>query len=362
MSEILLIPGPTPVPPAVLKAMDAQMINHRSAEFTALAKECHEGLQWIFQTQNHVIIMPCAGTGGLETAVVNLVSPGDHVLACTIGAFGDRFAKAAEAYGCKVEKMEEPWGRAIDPQKLAARLAEDKQGSIKLILVTHNETSTGITNPLKEIAAVCRNHPALLAVDAVSSLGAIDLKTDEWGIDVVVTGSQKALMCPPGFCAISVNGRAWEACEKSKMPRLYFDWRGYKKQIAKLHTPYTPAVSLYYALAASLKLIREEGLEKAFARHARVARICREGVKELGLELFADPNHFSDTVTAVKAPSGVDPAELRKAVRQKGFVLAGGQGHLVDQIFRIGHLGYISEADVRSGLKAIGEALAQIRG
>ncbi len=357
MSEILLIPGPTPVPPQVLKAMDAQMINHRGGEFTTVARECHEGLQWIFQTKNDVIILPCAGTGGLETAVVNLVSPGDHVLACTIGAFGDRFAKAAEIYGCKVEKMEEPWGKAIDPNKLAARLAEDKEGSIKLILVTHNETSTGVTNPLKEIAAVCQSHPALLAVDAVSSLGAIDLKTDEWGIDVVVTGSQKALMCPPGFAAVSVNDRAWEACEKSKMPRLYFDWRGYKKEIAKLQTPYTPAVSLYYALREALKLIREEGLENVFARHTRVAQVCRNGVNELGLDLFADPNHFSDTVTAVKVPAGVDPAELRKSVKKKGFVLAGGQGKITDSVFRIGHLGYISEADVRNGLKAIKEVL-----
>lgn len=361
MAETLLIPGPTPVPRRVAEAMLAPMINHRSEKFTAMAREIQEGLRAVFQTKNDVLILPCAGTGGLEAAIVNTLSPGDKVLACTVGAFGDRFAKAAEIYGAQVERFEEPWGKAIDPAKLAERLRQDKNGEIKAILVTHNETSTAITNPLAEIAAACQDHPALLMVDAVSSLGAIDLKTDEWGIDVVITGSQKALMCPPGLALISVSPAAWAACEEAKMPRFYFDWRGYKKDIAKLQTPYTPALSLYYALREALAMIQEEGLNKVFARHQRVAQICRDGVKALGLQLFADEKYASDTVTAVRAPAGIELPRLHKAMRERGFVLAGGQGKIQDSVFRIGHLGFILEDNVRSGLDALGQVLQELK-
>ena len=362
MPETLLIPGPTPVPERVAHAMLQPMINHRGEQFTVLAREVQEGLQAVFRTQNPVIIFPSAGTGGLEAALVNVLSPGDKVLACTIGAFGDRFAKIAGIYGADVERLAAPWGQAIDPATLRERLRADRDRQIKAVLITHNETSTGVTNPLARLAEVVREHGALLLVDAVSSLAAIDLQTDAWGIDVVITGSQKALMCPPGLALMSVGPRAWAAAETAKMPRLYWDWAGFRKEMAKLQTPYTPAISLYYALREALRMIGEAGLATVLERHATLGRACREGVTALGLELLADPRYYSDTVTAIRVPQGIEPAALRKAVRQRGVIIAGGQGTLTDSIVRIGHLGHVTEADLRAGLQALREALADLRG
>lgn len=361
-TETLLIPGPTPVPPAVTEAMTAAMINHRSAQFTELATEVHEGLQAVFKTKQETIVLPAAGTGGMEAVIVNLLRPGDKVLAVTIGNFGDRFAAIAEAYGADVERLAFPWGQAVDCDQLEARLQADNQGKIKLVLVTHNETSTGVTNPLADIAPIVRRHGALLAVDAVSSLAAIDFRFDEWQIDVAVSGSQKALMCPPGLAVLAIGERAWQAADQATMPRHYFDWRGYRKSFHNRHTPYTPAVSLMYGLRAALRIIAAEGLDRVFARHRHVAQLCQDGVRQLGLELFADPGHLSETVTAIRAPEGVSPAVIRQRMRDKGFVLAGGQGPLSDTVFRIGHLGYIREDDVRAGLAALADVLAELQG
>lgn len=360
-TETLLIPGPTPVPATVTSAMTAAMINHRSESFTELATAVHTGLQAVFQTEQETIVLPAAGTGGMESVIVNLLSPGDRVLAVTIGNFGERFADIAETYGAAVERLAFPWGEAVDCDRLAARLNEDRNGEIKLVLVTHNETSTGVTNPLPDIAAIVRRHGALLAVDAVSSLAAVNFRFDEWQIDVAVSGSQKALMCPPGLAVLAIGERAWQAAAQATMPRYYFDWQGYRKSFHNRHTPYTPAVSLMYGLREALRDILDEGLPTVFARHAAVAELCRQGSTDLGLELFADPRYLSETVTALRPPAGVSPALIRQRMRQRGFVLAGGQGQLKDEIFRIGHLGYIREQDVQRGLDALKTVLAELR-
>lgn len=356
----LLIPGPTPVPERVVAAMSAPMISHRGQAFAELATEVEEGLQYVFQSRNPVVIMPGSGTGALEAAVVNTLSPGDRVLACVAGAFGERFARVAAAYGADVQRLEAPWGQAVEPAALRARLAEDAARPFAAVLLTHNETSTGVTHPIAELAAAARDHGALVLVDAVSSLGGIDLRPDEWGLDVVATGSQKALMLPPGLAINMISPRAEAAAQSARMPRFHWDWRPFRRGAAKRQVPYTPALSLYYGLRESLRMIREEGLPSVFARHAQVARICREGVAALGLELFADPRYASNTVTAVRGPEGLDLTALRRAVRQRGFELAGGQGPFADRIFRIGHLGHILEADVRGGLAALRAALADL--
>lgn len=357
-TETLLIPGPTPVPDRVVAAMNAPMINHRGEKFTALQREIQEGLQEVFQSRAEVIVMPGSGTGALEAAIVNTLSPGDRVLACTAGAFGERFAKIAAAHGAEVERLEAPWGQAIRPEALADRLQADRDRRIKAVLLTHNETSTGVTHPVAELAAAVREHGALVLVDAVSSLGAIDLRPDEWGIDVVATGSQKALMLPPGLAITSVSARAWAAADAARMPRFYWDWRGYRKEW--LQVPYTPALSLLFGLRESLRMIREEGLQRVFARHAETAAVCRAGVEALGLRLFADPAFASNAVTAIHAPDGIDVGQLRKAVARRGFILAGGQGGYATKLFRIGHLGHIREQDVRGGLTALREALDEL--
>lgn len=359
MAENLLTPGPTPLPPRVAEAMRTPMINHRSDGFDALAREVMAGLQSVFQTRHDVIVMPSSGTGALESAIVNTLSPGDRVLACTVGAFGDWFAQAAEAHGAVVERLEGPWGQATDPHRLAERLEQDNDHTIKAILLTHNETSTGVTNLLAELAGVCRRHPALRLVDAVSSAGAIEIKMDEWELDVMVTGTQKALMCPPGLGIVAVGPRARKAAEQARMSRFYFDWRGYTPGTNRV--PYTPALSLYYGLREALAMMQEDGLPRVFQRHARVAAFCREGVKRLGLELFADERFASDSVTAVRAPAGIELAALHQAMRRRGVMLAGGLGKAANSLFRIGHMGYISEENIRNGLAALAEVLQELR-
>jgi aspartate aminotransferase-like enzyme len=305
-----------------------------------------------------VLILTASGTGGLEAAIVNTLSPGDRVLAVTVGAFGDRFADIAEAYGAAVDRLAFTWGEPADPDVVAERLRSG--GPYAAVLLTHNETSTGITNDLEALCAVARQAPGepLLLVDAISSLGAIDLPTDRWGCDVVITGSQKAWMIPPGLTMASVGPRAWAAYRRARMPRFYFDFGKAQKSLEKKQTPFTPAVSLLYALKAGLDLLRAEGLPGAIARHRRIGERTRSGVKGLGLELFARESHASNTVTAVRVPAGVEGSALRKALRERhGVVLAGGQGKIADQVFRIGHLGYVSEADIDDVLAALAQTL-----
>ncbi len=352
----LRIPGPTPCPDTVLKAMSKQMINHRGREFKGmLEKTCHR-LQTFFQTRNDVFILTCSGTGGMETAIVNTLSPGDHVLATTNGAFGDRFAEIAEAFGTKVQRLQFEWGKAVEPE--AVQEAIHANPAIKAVLMTHNETSTGITNDIKAIADVARKAGKLTIVDAISSLGSLDLQTDNWGIDVVITGSQKGFMSPPGLAMISLSPAAWEANKQAKLPRYNWDIAKYKSFIALWETPWTPAVTGVYALNAAMDLMEKEGIQNIFARHARVAKVAREGVLSLGLELFGDLKYCSNVITAVKGSDSLDPKKLLIILEDEyDTVLAGGQKKLDGKIFRIGHLGHVNEKDMQEVIKVLKLAL-----
>jgi aspartate aminotransferase-like enzyme len=356
--QYLQLPGPTPVPPRVLRALSEPMINHRGGEFRELLEEITSGVQWAFQTQNEVIIFPAAGTGGMEAAVVNFISPGDKVLAVSIGVFGSRFAEIAGRFGARVERLDFEWGQAADPGVIGRKLAEDEKGEIKAVLVTHNETSTGVTNDLSAIRKAMGSHPALLMVDAVSSLGAMELKTDEWGLDVVVTGAQKAFMLPPGLAFISFNAKAWAAAQQCTAPKFYWDLGSARKYQEKGQTPYTPALPLLTGLRESLKMMREEGRERAFARHKLMRDMTREAMRALGLRLLCDDAAASTAVTAVFAPEGVEANHLRKAAREKyNVVLAGGQQKLDNIIFRVGHLGWVQPLDIVAAIAAVEMAL-----
>jgi len=355
----LRIPGPTPVPPDILAAVGRPMVNHRGKEFGGIVERISERLKDFFLTSQDVMVLSCSGTGGLEAAVVNTLSPGDKVLAVSIGAFGERFATIAETYAADVTMLPYEWGQPARADDVRHALKEDSQ--ITAVLVTHNETSTGVTNALAQIAEVVREFDKLLLVDAVSSLGAIPLEMDAWGLDCVVTGSQKGWMVPPGLAFAALSERGWQAYETSKMPRFYFDLGQAKKYLERWQTPATPAVSLYYAFQAAFELLDREGMASVLARHQRCAERVRAGVRALGLELFADPAHASNTVTSVKPPEGVEVADLRMLLRESGVVVAGGQGALTGMIFRIGHLGMIAESDVDEILAALKQALSRLR-
>jgi aspartate aminotransferase-like enzyme len=357
----LRIPGPTTLPPAVRKALAAQMINHRGPEFASLLGEITEGTQRVFRTRNDVLFFPASGTGGLEAALVNCFSPGDRVLSITIGSFGERWCEIARAFGLEVDHFALPWGSAAEPDLVARRL--ESGGPFKGVLITHNETSTGVTNPVAEIAPLVRRAGGLFLVDAVSSMGAIPIETDAWGIDVAITGSQKAWMCPPGMTMLSVSERAWEANTRATLPRSYFEFKAARDYQRRGQTPYTPAVGIMYGLRAALRLIEREGIDKVFRRHHLVAERARRGVQQLGLRLAADRRYVSDTVTGVVGPEGVDLKTFFKLLReQHGVVLATGQEHWRATHFRIGHLGYVRRGDIDHALGAMGTVLAQLRG
>jgi len=344
----LRIPGPTPVPERVVRAMDAPMINHRGPEFKALLPELETGLKWAFQTENDMLIFPASGTGGLEAAVANLVSPDERVLAVTIGAFGDRFADLAEAFGARVIRYALPWGEAADPQDLDDLLANEPE--VATVLITHNETSTGVTNRLQALAEVVKRRQRLLVVDGVSSIGSIELPVDRWGVDVAITASQKGWMLPPGVTMLSVSKAAWQRQAKARAPRFYFDWERAQKLQAKGMTFTTPAMSILFGLRESLAMMREEGLSTIFQRHLRIAAAFRAAGRALGLRLLAaDPDTASPTVTALYFPealSGEKSEAVFKTWRDLGLVVGEGQGKLAGKIFRIGHLGAVDEADV----------------
>jgi len=355
----LRIPGPTPCPPEVLSALGTQMVDHRGPEFAAVLERVSSGLKRAFRTENDVLVMTCAGTGGLETAVVNTLSPGERVLSVSIGEFGKRFAAIAETYGAAVTRLEFEHGQAAAATRVDEALANDP--SLTTVLLTHNETSTGVTNPLRELAGVVRRHGKLLLVDAVSSMGSMPCEVDAWGLDVVVSGSQKGWMVPPGLAFVSFSPRAWQAYERSQMPRFYLDAGKARESAAKGQTPWTPAVSLFYGMDVALEMLEREGWESVFLRHQRCADVARQGVRSLGLELFADPRFASNTVTTVRAPQGVSVSDLRKALRERhGIVLAGGQGPMTGKVFRIGHLGLVSEAEVQAVIAALAVELPRL--
>jgi len=354
----LRIPGPTPVPDRVQKAMNAPMINHRGPEFRALLPELEQGLRWAFQTENDMLIFPASGTGGLESAVANIVSPGERVLAVTIGSFGDRFADLATAFGADVLRYTLPWGEAADPQDIDDLLS--REPDIATVLVTHNETSTGVTNPLQQIARVVKAHGRLLVVDGVSSIGSIDLPIDKWQVDVAITASQKGWMLPPGVTMLSVSKKAWERQAQCRSPRFYFDWERAHKMQQKGMTFTTPAVGILFGLREALQMMREEGLQAIFARHRRIAAAFRAAAISLDLRLLAPEEHASPTVTAVFFPDALQ-GEKADAVlatwRELGLVVGEGQGKLAGKVFRIGHLGSVFDADVDATVQSLEQGL-----
>lgn len=356
--SVLMIPGPTPVPPQVAMAMAQPMINHRGEAFFQLFAEVSANLKELFRTEQPVYVFPGAGSGGWEAALVNTLNPGDKVLSVIIGDFGERWYKAATALGLPVERMVFESGEAANPQQIADRLEQDTAREIKAVLFQHNETSTGVTNDVAAIARVVRKYGALVMVDSVSGLGALPLEFDAWGLDVALTGAQKALMCPPGLSIIAFSERARALAETNTTPRFFWDLRAVHKSYLKNQTPYTPAISLFYALQAALRMIKDETLEGAWARHRLMGDMCRAGVKAMGLRLLAaDEARASNTVTAVVAP--LEPKALRKTAREQlGVQLAGGQAELEKTIFRIGHLGYVTPNDVIQALAATEMTLA----
>ena len=355
----LRIPGPTTCPEEVLQAMSKQMVNHRGKEFAALIREATARLKEFYQTKNDLFILTCSGTGGMEAAVVNTLSPGDKALVLSIGAFGDRFATIAETFGADVTRVSFEWGTAVDLD--TAKKALDADPKIKAVLVTHNETSTGTTNDLEAIGRLVREYDKLLLVDAISSLGCIDLQTDAWGCDVVVTGSQKGWMIPPGLAFVSISERGWKAHAEAKMPRFYWDFTKCKDFLQKDQTPFTPAVSLFFGMDVSLKMMAAEGLQNIIARHKRLGQKTREGVKALGLQLFADESYASNTITAISSPEGVDANKLRDVMRDEhDTVLAGGQSKLAGKIFRIGHLGFVTDEEIDDVFVQLRQALPKL--
>ncbi|HET6386919.1 MAG TPA: alanine--glyoxylate aminotransferase family protein [Armatimonadota bacterium] len=353
--NLLLIPGPTPVPDDVMRAMTHPMVNHRGPEFVATIEECVEGLRAIFRTSGDVLAFPASGTGGLEAAIVNVLSPGDRVLSCSVGAFGDRFAKIAQSFGARVESCGFQWGDVVDPAVVEARLREDTNHSVQAVLLTHNETSTGVVNDVESVAHVVREHGALLLVDSISGMIAHPIPVDDWGLDVVVAGSQKAFMIPPGLAFISVGPRAWDAHKTASMPRYYWDFASMRDRAL---TPYTPAVPLFYALQTALRMLLEEGLPAVAARHHLLALALRSGVESLDLALLAPEGRRSSAVTAIRVPPNVTVKALRARLRDPyGLIVAGGQGKLESEIIRIGHLGYTGWTDIVCALAGLEMAL-----
>jgi aspartate aminotransferase-like enzyme len=340
----LRIPGPTGLPSAVREAGARQMINHRGPEFGAMLRRISAGLQPFFGTSNDVLLLTCAGTGGLEAAVVNTLSPGDHVLGVSIGSFGDRFGKIATAYGAQVTKLDVEWGHAAEPDDVRRALRDGPDGGYRAVLLTHNETSTGVMNPLADLAAAIRETApdALILVDGVSGLGAVPFEQDAWGLDVVVSGSQKAWMVAPGMAFASLSERAWQAAETARMPRFYLDLRAHRTSAASGETPWTPAVGVVFQLDVAVGLMADEGADGIFARHAACAAATRAGLDALGFQLFADPAHRSQTVTAAWVPEGLDWKAFNTDLKRRKLVLAGGQGKLTGKILRVGHLGTVT--------------------
>jgi len=354
----LLTPGPTPLPPQVLEAMSRPIIHHRTPQFQAILKEATEGLKYVYQTKGDVFILASSGTGAMEAAVANLLSSGDTAITIQGGKFGERWTELCKSYGITPEVIDVEWGKAVSPAEIEKRLKANPK--IKAVFATLCETSTGVVNDIAAIGKVIKDTAAVLVVDAISGLGAIDLQTDTWFCDVVVSGSQKGLMLPPGLGFISVSPKAWKLIESSNSPKYYFDLKEAKKALEKTDTPFTPAITLIIALCESLKMMKEDGLEKIFSRHKKMADATRAALKALGLELFA-PSASSDVVTAVKVPAGIDGEKLVKAMRDTyGVTIAGGQSELKGKVFRFAHMGFMEEFDIIAGISCLEKVLVQM--
>jgi aspartate aminotransferase-like enzyme len=358
--QLLFIPGPVTCAQAVLDAMSKPMIDHRGPEFAELIGRIERGMKPIFGTSGDVVVLGSSGTGGLEAAVASAFSPGQRVLACPVGVFGKRLAKIAATFGLEVEVLDTPLGSGVDPAALAARLRADTTHEIAGVMLTHNETSTGVQNDMAALAAAIGDHPATVVVDSVSGLGASAFTMDAWNFDIVVTASQKALAVPPGAAMVAVSPRAWERMERATGPAFYLDLRKAREFAALGQTPWTPPVSIAYALDVALDRYHAEGAASVYARHDRYARAIRAFATAAGIELFSQPGAHSVTVVAMRVPAGLDASAIRSALRERfGVILGGGQAELKGKILRMGTMGDLSPADVRFGLRAFAEVLRE---
>jgi len=357
----LRLPGPTFVPQAVLQASARPMINHRGPEFAALLAAVTRALQDFLQTRNDVLLLTASGTGGLEAAIVNVLSAGDKVLAFNNGAFGERWAAMAKAYGLDVRRVDVPLGRAIEPELVRDELRKEGPNGARAVLLTHNETSVGVLNPLREIAPIIRESGKLFLVDSVSGAGAVELDIDGWGIDVCVTASQKAWGAPPGVAMVTMSEKAWKAHERSDLPKLYFDLASYKSSLEKGATPATPAVTVFIGLQESLRLMAEEGQAAIIKRHRDLAYATRRGLQALNLGIFGDERYASPCVTAFRMPTRVDPRNLIRILRDDyDTVIAGGQGRIEGQVARVGHMGFVTLQDIVAFFSALEPALKDL--
>lgn len=359
--HLLMTPGPTPVPERALLAQARGMIHHRGPEYGEIITRVVENLKYVFQTERDVFIFTSSGTGAMESAVVNLFSPNDKVIVASTGNFGERWANIASAYGLDVVKLEFEWGTRADVETI--RKAIEENPDAKGVLCTHSETSTGAVNDVRAIAELTRDKDMVVVVDAVSGLGACELRTDEWGLDVVVSGSQKALMAPPGLAFATVSEKAWRFVENSRLPKFYFDYRKYQASIRKdpPQSPFTPAISTMLALGESLQMIRDEGLENIWKKHIVFGRAVRAAIKAIGLALFSPDDDSSAAVTAVYPPDGIDPKTITTMMRvEYGITIAGGQGKVKGRIFRIGHCGYFQRSDIITTIDALESVLERL--
>src|SRR5574344_6734 len=358
----LMIPGPTPVPESVLLAMAKHPIGHRSAEFSAILKSVYEDLKLVFQTKNEVFIYASSGTGAMEAALSNLVNAGDKVLSCVIGNFGARWANIAASRGAVVEKLQVELGEVIKPDELRAKLAEDKNKEIKIVTLTHSETSTGARNDIKTLCKIIKDHGAISVVDGVTSVGAMEVKMDEWGIDVLVSGSQKGFMIPPGLAFLAASERAWKVHEACLYPNFYIDWSANKKAVLEDTTPWTPAVNLIFALHEALKKKKKEGLENIYARHKKIALTLRNAIRAMGLELFVkEDENASFAITSILPPRGVTVPDIRKTFKNDfDIIVANGQNALKDKIFRMGTLGFVSQRDLLMAVSSLEAVLVKL--
>ena len=358
----LMIPGPTPVPESVMLEIAKHPIGHRSTEFSKILESVYNNLKYVFRTKNDVFVYTSSGTGAMCAALENLINEGDHVLSLVLGNFGNRWAKIAQSRGAIVEKIEVETGNVIDPEILKERLAKDTNKEIKIVTLTHSETSTGAANDIKTLCSIIREHGALSVVDGVTSVCAMECKPDEWGIDVLVSGSQKGFMIPPGLAFLTANERAWKVYEQCKHPSFYFDWAAYKKSTEANSTPFTPAVNLFVGLNKALEMIKAEGIDNMNARHKRHCLALRHAIKAIGLELVVkDDENASNSITSILPPEGISVPDIRKVLKDDfDIVVANGQNALKDKIFRMGTLGYVCDRDLISAVGALEATLYKL--
>lgn len=361
--KYLQIPGPTNVPDRILRSLSQPLLNHRGEEFENLVDYCVKGLKKIYRTENDILIFPSSGSGILEASIVNLFSEGDTVAVVKLGVFSDRMASIAENHGLNIIPIEKEWGDAVKSNDIKEVLENDKDKKIKAICLPHNETSTGIKNDIKETSEMIKelDHPALLIVDAISSLASLELETDEWNLDVVISSSQKGLMLPPGLGVVSISEKAWELVEKSTMSKWYWDFKAVKERMKGNQFPYTPSTTLLFGLKESIDMLLEEGLENVWDRHELMTRAIRNSTRAMGIKLLSNDEEASNTVTAIILPEGIKYPDLAKVLSEDyNIVIGGGLKKLKGKIFRIGHLGSLHHVEVYGIMGAIELALYKL--